>query len=317
MSPLADIGIIERLSYGKYRVRETGFVDACRAVFAADPKLEKTFRQGTLLPFLAAHTAKEGIAPVPRVSGVLWSQWAETAQRLAQKGWVEPVDARRTKLRVLRPEIHMLIEEYRRLLARRGPNASPCVYQSGCEAAWQVRPVPSDWWIRPHELVAASREATGKTAVVYVGARNLDELDQLLLAARAATGAKWDAPWLPSKDTVTSLASRLTLNQVLGQRMADYCSLYGYEELPDVMAELHLGWSDFPGSTSTEPRRQAVPINWQDLYEGAHRTRYGVFPSYLLEFEERRRRGASRSSSRYTSERAAFGDIPASRKGDV
>lgn len=308
MTELIQMGIIERLSFGRYRVLELDFVAACQQALRADPDLAWTFQKGTLLPFLAAHTASGDVAPVQRVSGLLSQQWSMTAERLVRDDWLEPVDAARTRLKAIRPEVRALVEEYRALLTRHLPY--PCIHQSGCEAAWLTAPVPSDWSRLPEGLISTDIEAPGAT--VYRGFRRLDELDQLLLAAKAADGAPWNQPWTPSAANLVVVASRLTLNQSLGTAFRDRTALYGCEALPGRVLELQLAWSGFPGCSTKERRRDLPPIAWNDMCEGQHRSRYGIFPGYAVPTGERR--PLMRRSSRYTKERAAFGVRPASRR---
>jgi hypothetical protein len=209
---LARLGIVDVQKDGAIRIRDEDLVKACRLAVSRGVDAQKLLgRYAHSLGFLAALPR----SLMPHLEEVAcagtYEHMSELLPFLVNQGVITCASGRRRNQRQFEwgpgtKELQNLVLAYRGFLARRGPPGSKCIHQRGGEVAWQIRRQSKADYIAGHDVALGN--ATPKTSILFQGMREPDDLDWMLLGARAALRLEWNNPAGQVPDDVIQLVAK-------------------------------------------------------------------------------------------------------------
>lgn len=191
----------------KYRVANRGLVLACAAAANENPAIAEIVRGQACMPILAALPCERGIPSICDVVGISTPTLAFHLRPLWDSGIVRNVKPGQYALDRPTPGLRQAIHEYKAHVASLGPPGALPIHVRGNESAHLVGTIPRDWAFSL-PVFAAEHEGPG---VILRSPRFVDDLDRLLLCARASARLLWTegAKASTCKPLIRNLAERL------------------------------------------------------------------------------------------------------------
>lgn len=267
------MGIASYVHDAVYQIHCPRLVEACKALAQELPHIDEDLTGPSHLAALAT-LPDSGGPPRPWETTGLWkAQYMIACTQLAEEGllnWSYGIASWTASF----PSLRRVVQEYRGLYARPLAGMPPdaiCIHQRGVESAWAF----STGWdgCTPAGRAAGTAVLEGLATrhVAFRGARELDNLDHLLLQLRAELGVLWDAPAVTSvpSGVIPRIAGHLNLNTLADSYAMDRFDYYGLSSiLPEIRRSLYAA-AGVPGVETALP----IPGTEVELTSGLRRRR--------------------------------------------